>query len=129
MSPSHWSMSRLFASEMAMVLTRPSPLTNTVLADASAKTVSARKYLWQLCTMAVTASRLSVLPPSFRPTRATTAPAAAAVAKAAAAAEIERELCVLGATAIEDRLQDAVGATPHRRGDRPSRDRLYHRRS
>ena len=25
--------------------------------------------------------------------------------------------------------QDAVGAMPHRRGDRPSRDRLYHRRS
>ena len=42
---------------------------------------------------------------------AQTATAGRAAAMAAAAAEIERELCVLGATAIEDRLQDDVGAT------------------
>eukprot|EP01045_Picozoa_sp_COSAG04_P003115 COSAG04_NODE_123_length_24709_cov_113.457294_11_plen_147_part_00 len=59
-----------------MVTTRLKPLANTVLADDSANCVSVLKYLCRLTTMEVTASRLSVLPPSFRPTSATRLPAA-----------------------------------------------------
>eukprot|EP01045_Picozoa_sp_COSAG04_P003120 COSAG04_NODE_123_length_24709_cov_113.457294_16_plen_198_part_00 len=74
MSPSHWSMSRLLASEMAMVTTRLRP-PNTALLGASDPYESGRKCSASLSAMALTASRLTVLPPSLRPTSATRLPA------------------------------------------------------